>query len=320
MSGNYRHSQQQEQYYQEGFYPGQEHMGTVYYQQPQYVNPQQFQHQMQMPQQMFYQQPHQPYYNQGYQGQVFYPGNQGMVPGGHGGDMMSNPPPRGRGRGYRGGRGRGYQSQGRHKRFNENQVPSHMLDRNSANSTTTTEESNANEVTSVSQGAEGTGGGGEDKPALHFDETKDHYAGDEEEKNFAESVAPDKANTRKGYNNRGGRSYSRGTHRQRNNYNDKPADKNGNKSVDKDGPRDERGDMKVAQREARQKMAANHKRRQLPGSDEDDNEPPPPEEPTKNAARRSAQSNDDSVTQKSSVEIIPMLRWIHYKRIIYFLR
>ena len=297
MSGNYRHSQQQEHYYQEGFYPGQEHMGTVYYQQPHYVNPQQFQqHQMQMSQQMFYQQPHQPYYNQGYQGQVCYPGNQGMMPSGYGGDMMSNPyqgPPRGCGRGYRGGggaRGRGYQSQGRHKRFNENEIPSHPSDRNPANSTATTVESNANEVSTVSQGAEGStdDGTGDNKPVLHFDETKDHYAGDEEEKNFAESVAPEKANTRKRYNNRGGRSYSRGTHRQRTNYNDKTTDKNGNKSVDKEGSKDDRGDMKIAQREARQKMAANHKRRQLLGSDKDDNEPPLPEEPVENTTRRSA--------------------------------
>ena len=132
MSGNYRNSQQQEQYYQQGgYYPGQEHMGTVYYQQPQYVNPQQF-HQQQIPppmsQQMYYQQ--QPYYNQGYQGQVYHSNNQEMMHGGYTdptADMMQNRyqgPPRGRGRGQRrmGGRGRGYQSQGRHKRYNENQI------------------------------------------------------------------------------------------------------------------------------------------------------------------------------------------------------
>ena len=91
--------------------------------------------------------------------------------------------------------------------FNENQIPSYTSDINPANdrSTAATEESNANELTPAPQGAEGTSGdAGEDKPVLHFDETKDHYAGEEEEKNFAESVAPEKANTRKGYNNRGG--------------------------------------------------------------------------------------------------------------------
>ena len=297
MSGNCRNSEQQQQYYQqEGYCPGgQEHMGTVYYQQqPQYVNPpHRFQPHQIPPQHMYYQQQTtaQPYFDQGYQGQVYYGNNQGMMQhGGYSADHSANfnqyqGPPRGRGRGQRrmmGGRGgRGYQSQGRHKRYNENQN-SNQTSRNKTSGADSSTGDDNNECSSAIQGAEGSDNTSENKPSFHFNEAKDHYDGDKEEKTFADSAAPEKSSARRGYNNRGGRSYSRGTHRQRGSYNESQISDGQTETYARAPPS---GDRKLAQREAREKLLAIQKRRQLPeGDDEEEAEPPPELEETNNSS------------------------------------
>ncbi len=212
MSRNYQQPNYQQQQ-QDMYFPQQQPYGAVYYQQPQYVN-----------QPMYYPQQQMPYYNHG-QDQMYYNNpNQGYATGYNQQyyDPMTVEPYQGRGRGRgqgrggrSGGRGRGYQNQGRHRRFNEDpkQADSSNQDNNSS--------VNNNNKDSSPEGAEAKSDEiNKNKRVESFNDVKDLYAGVEEDgKSFSETVVPEKSNvnTRKGYNNRGGRSYSstRGGYRNR---------------------------------------------------------------------------------------------------------
>ncbi len=212
MSRNYQqpnyHQQQQDMYF-----PPQQPYGAVYYQQPQYMNQPMYYPQQQMPyynqgqEQMYYNNPNQGYAT-GYNQQYYDPGTVEPYQGrGRG---------RGQGRGGRGGgRGRGYQNQGRHRRFNED---TKQTDLNQDNNSSV----NNNNKDSTHEGANAKSDEiNKNKPAAEsFNDVKDLYNGvDEDGKTFSETVVPEKSNvnTRKGYNNRGGRSYSssRGGYRSR---------------------------------------------------------------------------------------------------------
>ncbi len=243
--------------------PPAEYIASAFYPHQQYLNPH------------FHQPPHDmqpPYaeYDPRHQGFV-YQGYQDHPGAGNFGRSGPHTESRGRGRGQRGrGRGRGYQSQGRHKRFTDDQNRDHNF--SGASQGRSDNDASLNQR-GVTEGAD------QNQPVFYFNESKDHDAGDEEDKSFADTVGQEKKAAERKPGSRGGRSYSLGSNRQRGGGNKTPS-RPRNGAVREEG--DEAGgggvDLKVAQREARQKLSANQKRRQVPpGDDEDDDGATPPE-------------------------------------------
>lgn len=176
---------------------------------------------------------------------------------------------RGQWRGQRGGRGRGYQNQGRHKRYNDNGAFSLQNQPNSGGNSNFGADNQASRNDEMTEGLTNSEKN-DQRSVMHFHEASDYYAQDEQDKSFAETAEPPAAvKVKKGYNNRGGKSYSRGTHRQRGILH-----VGASKSESADECKSERKpetDAKLAQKEARQKRQS-RKDKQWASKDDEESE------------------------------------------------